>query len=106
MAQVVALHWNEPQAIWKKQLASALFWGFVLPVGVVTASLCWNMVMLSLLIYPAQVCRIALEQRVAQQSPWLYASFVMLAKFAEAQGALTFWQRRRARTTMNLIEYK
>ena len=88
---------------------SSWAWVFVVPVIVATLSLLWSPWALALLLlYPAQIIRVALrsERRDSWTHSLLYSLFLMLAKVPKLIGQLTFlryhWSRHRAR----LIEYK
>ena len=63
-------------------------------------------VLIGLLIYPAQVCRIALRQGGDRNTAWLYAFFITVAKFAELQGMLKYYLRHLSGRSVALIEYK
>jgi GT2 family glycosyltransferase len=106
MMEVSRLHWHSPFAIWKKQLGSSVFWGGVLPVTIYLTSLIHPAALGALLIYPLQICRIAIARGPTSFNSWIYASFVTLAKFAEFQGILRFYLRRLHDHPIELIEYK
>ena len=59
-----------------------------------------------LLVYLAQVCRIAFSRGPTHLESWTYALFVVLSKFAEFLGILTFWWRKLHGQPVTLIEYK
>ena len=86
-AEVAALHWGEPTAIWRKELLRALGWGPAAPMAIVLAALATPIALVALAIYPLQIARIALA---SEPRSWTSATFVTLGKFAEAQGALTY----------------
>jgi GT2 family glycosyltransferase len=106
MTEVLQLHWQSPRALWKPELARAVLWGGVLPVFIGIISLMHPVAIATVLIYPIQVCRIAVTRRSTSCAPWIYASFMTLAKFAEVQGILTFYWRKLHRKSVKWIDYK
>ncbi len=106
MAEVAQLHWQSPFAIWRRELARAIFWSAVLPTIVGLCALLHPVALLALLIYPLQICRIAIAHGPTSSKCWSYAFFLTLAKFAELQGILRFYWRRLHQQSSTLIEYK
>ena len=106
MAEVSQLHWRSPLAIWKRELTRAVFSGGVLPVLIGAGALMHPVALAAALIYPLQVCRIAVARRPISSNSWAYAFFTTLAKFAEFQGVLKFYWRRLQHRPSELIEYK
>ncbi|MGF7008558.1 glycosyltransferase family 2 protein [Aminobacter sp. BE322] len=106
-AEVAARHAGSPHAIWSANVRRALLWGFALPAAILAAAVVFHPALLALLLlYPLQVARIALRERVAGRSGWTYALFVTLAKFPEAQGVVRFYANRLLRRRAAIIEYK
>ena len=84
----------------------ALLWGLALPVAILMAALVLGpWALLALLIYPAQVLRLALRDGGTRLA-WERALFLTLGKFAEAQGVLEYHWRQRRGGPARLIEYK
>jgi len=106
MTEVVSLHWHSPLLIWRKELARAVLWSFVLPVVLCLSALIHPVVLIALLIYPFQVCRIAIWRGPTSLRFWAYAFFLTVGKFAELQGILRFLWCRFRRNSIQLIEYK
>lgn len=100
------LHGAAPERHGRHETTRALLWGVVLPVGIVLLSLANWKVLVLFMIYPLQVGRLALRFGSAGHAAWSRALFLVLARFAEAQGALTFWLNRLRRRRSTLIEYK
>jgi glycosyltransferase involved in cell wall biosynthesis len=105
-AQVFQLHRNSQFPIYRKETARAVLWGGLLPLVIALGTLAYPGGLTLALIYPLQVCRIAFARGPAASQAWLYALFVMLAKFAEFQGTARFYWRRRRGHAGNPIEYK
>jgi len=59
-----------------------------------------------LLIYPAQIVRLAVRNQWNMERSWWYAFFLVLGKFPEAAGQLKFQFNRLTGKTAHLIEYK
>jgi glycosyltransferase involved in cell wall biosynthesis len=106
MIEVLLLHWHSPFAIWKAELARVIFWVGILPALIGIATLMYPKVLVAALIYPLQVCRIAVSRGPASSDSWAYASFITLAKFAEFQGIMTYYWRRLHRRSIEWIAYK
>lgn len=106
-AEVAARHAASPFGIWKRNARRALLWGAVLPaIIVVMAVLIHPALLLLFLIYPVQVARIALRSGARNRDSWTYATFAVLAKFPEMQGAARFYINRLLKRANTLIEYK
>ncbi len=95
------LHGASPDRHWRREVARALVWGLVVPVGIVVAGVAHPAGWLLGLVYPAQVLR--LWRRGGQ---WRQAGLSVIGKFAETQGALTFYARHWRGRGGRLIEYK
>lgn len=96
------LHGASPERHWVRETLRALIWGALIPttiamLGIFTDSRAW----LLLLIYPLQWLRLSIRDR----SP-LVAFFMLVSRFAEAQGALKFYLTKLLGRTGRLIEYK
>lgn len=82
-------------------------WGFWIPVVAVSLTIwlgTWGLAML--LIYPAQVVRLALRGTRSVRENWWRALFLVLGKFPETVGQLNFFYNRLTGKTARLIEYK
>ncbi|MRU16091.1 glycosyltransferase [Roseovarius sp. A21] len=101
-AEGAALHGAPPEQHWVRETRRALLGGAVLPVVILGAFLVspWLGVILAL-AYPAQVVRLGLRD-----GDWTRAMFIVLGKFAEAQGALGYYLSRLRGRKQSLVEYK
>jgi len=105
-AEGAALHGSYPERHYVRQAARAFFWGFLLPVCIVVATL-WLPAMAGLfLVYPLQIVRIAMVGKLNRAVAWQHAAFQVLAKFPESQGLLKYWLNRVRSKSGTLIEYK
>lgn len=100
-AEAVAMHGRPPERHGVPELVRIVGWGMVLPLAILVGLALTPWAALLALIWPAQVLR-----RWLKGDPWYQAVFVTLAKFPEAQGALTYLWRRLRHAPARLIEYK
>ena len=85
---------------WGAETRRALIWGAALPVAIVALGLVYPAAWLFALVYPAQLLRLA------RREGWIWASFSLIGKFAEARGALGYYVLRLRGKRAGLIEYK
>lgn len=90
----------------KVEVRRAIFWAGVLPCVIAIAGFFWTPLLLASLIYPLQTARIAMRHGVWRRESWIYAPFMMLAKFAQLYGAVKYCYRALRRRRIELIEYK
>lgn len=102
-AEGAALHGSGPERHWRRETARALIWGAALPLGILLATVISPWALAGLAIYPLQIARIY-RRDPARDLP--LAAFTVLAKFAEAKGALGFHLGRLRGKKRGLIEYK
>jgi glycosyltransferase involved in cell wall biosynthesis len=105
-AEVFWLHKQSKFGIYRKETARAVFWGGFAPLLIAMsaffdASLLWG-----ILVYPLEICWIALRRGIADRDSWIYALFMTVAKFAEFQGILKFAWRHWRIEDFKIIEYK
>lgn len=99
-AEGAALHGGRPERHGVRQTASALLWGAALPLAALVGALLTPWALLLLLVYPAQILRLA------RRAGWAGAAFLVFGKVPEALGALSYARRRLAGRPTRLIEYK
>ncbi len=85
---------------WGAETRRALIWGAALPVGIVVAGMIHPAAWLIGLAYPLQLLRLA------RREGWVWATFSLLGKFAEARGAIGYYLMRLRGKRAGLIEYK
>lgn len=100
------LHGAAPERHGVAAVRRALAWGAIGPVAIVALSLLHPAWLLLTLVYPLQVLRLALRDGIGDPAKRRRALFLVLARFPEAQGVLTFWLNRLRRRRSALIEYK
>ncbi len=105
-AEVSRLHQGSRFGIWRKETKRAVLWAGILPIAICAGALIEPMVLLALVIYPLQAARIALRDRSSGPGKWSRAVYLVLGKFPELQGVLTYYWRRMLGQTSTLIEYK
>jgi GT2 family glycosyltransferase len=105
-AEIAQLHKNSKLRIYAQEVRRAIAWGGLLPLVICMGLLVHPAAGLGTFIYPLQVCRIAMRKSGDRSTAWTYASFLVIAKFAELQGVLKFQLRRLSGQAISLIEYK
>ena len=107
-AEGAAMHGGLPEGHCVKQSRRAAIWGLLLPLLAIAGSPFTSGFSLALLaLYPLNVARIAVRLRAeGEPRPCTVASFLMLAKFPEAQGWLRYQMGRLTGSRSQLIEYK
>jgi len=106
-AEGAAMHGSPPELHGIATRRRALFWGAALPLAIVLAALLitpWALLLL--LLYPAQMLRLAHRDDLTSRAAWEQAFFLTLGKFPEALGVLEYHFRRFTRRPTGLIEYK
>lgn len=105
-AQGAALHGAPPERHWVRETRSALLWGAVLPVLILAATLILGpWALLGVALYPVQIARIARRDGGTPEA-WQLATSFVIAKFAQALGALEYWSGVVRKKRAELIEYK
>jgi cellulose synthase/poly-beta-1,6-N-acetylglucosamine synthase-like glycosyltransferase len=107
-AEGAFLHGAPPERHWVQETRRIWMWGMLIPVltGVLTAMF-GGWMLSGLLLYPVQVVRLGWRNRQrGLLQPWRMGGLMVIGKFAELTGALTFYYRRLLRQRGQLIEYK
>lgn len=107
-AEGAALHGLGPTRHKLAETRRALLWGLALPAITALLTLHSPAWLTLVLLYPAQVLRLALRFRDSAMVdiPWTYACFLVLARFPEAQGVVQYWRDRWRGAAAQIIEYK
>jgi GT2 family glycosyltransferase len=106
-AEGASLHGAAPERHWVRESRSALAWGFALPaLAVLGTLLIGPWALLLFLLYPLQVLRLTFRGSGSWSHRLARATFLVLGKFAEAAGALSFLRSRIGGRRAALIEYK
>lgn len=100
-AEGAFLHGASPDRHWVRETRRALAWGVGLPLLTLTAGLAHPAGWALLLVWPAQVVRLA-----RRGAGWDVALFTTLGKIPEAIGVLDFHLKRLTGRQAGLIEYK
>jgi glycosyltransferase involved in cell wall biosynthesis len=110
-AQGRAMHGAPPERHWVRENRRIVGWGIFLPILILalawpTRGLSFILLGLYALLY-VKVLRYARGGRgLAPAEARLYARHMVIGKFAEAQGLITFWKSRLLGRRTKLIEYK
>ncbi|PHQ68639.1 MAG: hypothetical protein COB97_09605 [Paracoccus sp.] len=106
-AEGAALHGESDERHWVAETRRAILWGSALPLLIlILFALSPALALLLLLAYPAQILRLAARRGISARASWEAAIFMVLGKFAEAQGILSYWLNRVRGRRGGLIEYK
>ncbi len=93
-AEVTHLRKSSPRRIWKWERNRTILWAGILPVVIVVGGVFVSkLAFMGLLLYPAQIVRVAVRRGVGRASSWLFAMFMLLAKFAELQGIASYHRK-------------
>jgi GT2 family glycosyltransferase len=109
-AEGAMLHGAPPERHYVAETRRALLWGAALPAAtLLLAALVHPACLVLVLAYPMQWLRLTWRERGAGRTGRLAverALFLVLARFPEAQGVLTYWLNRLRRRRAGLMEYK
>jgi glycosyltransferase involved in cell wall biosynthesis len=106
-AEGAHLHGAPPERHRVKESRRVLMWGLGIPLVIFSLTIwlgTWGLAFL--LIYPAQVVRLAIRGTRSVKENWWRALFLVLGKFPETMGQLNFFYNTMAGKTARLIEYK
>ena len=105
-AQGMAMHGRGPERLGVAMVRRALIWGLALPVlTLLTAAFLGPWALGLLLIYPAQILRLA-RRYGGTRAAWERAVFLLLGKFAEVTGIVEYATRQLTGRRAGIIEYK
>lgn len=105
-AEASAMHGGGPERHGVLGTVRGLAWGLGVPLLVLLGVIMVGPAALwLLLVYPLQTTRMALRNGGSKVA-WERAILLTIGKFAEAQGVVGYYWRRRRGETTNLIEYK
>lgn len=109
-AQGCAMHGAPPERHWVRENRRIIFWGIVLPIVILALAWPTRGISFALIgLYAVLWWRTlghAKRRGLAPVDARLYATHMILGKFAEAQGLITFWISRLLGRRTKLIEYK
>ena len=109
-AQGRQMHGAPPERHWVRENRRIVFWGLILPILIL--ALAWPTRGLSLILLGGyavlwwRTLRHANRRGLPLADARLYARHMVIGKFAEAQGLITFWTSRLLGRRTRLIEYK
>ena len=105
-AEGAAMYGQGPERHGVATVRRALIWGLAIPaVTLLAAALAGPAALWGLMVYPAQITRLALRGG-GSRAAWERAALLTLGKFAECAGVLSYRWRRLRGTETRLIEYK
>jgi glycosyltransferase involved in cell wall biosynthesis len=89
----------------KRAVARSVTWGGLLPLAIGLGAFFHPAILTGLLIYPIQIGRIAIRRGITEPESWIYALFMMIAKFAQLTGNLKYCWYCWYGQPVQLIEY-
>jgi glycosyltransferase involved in cell wall biosynthesis len=101
-----AIHGAPPERHFVRQARRITIWGGLLPALILALGIMTGWAFLLLLIYPAQVLRIAIRGRRSPRENCVIAFFLVIGRFAEFSGQLKYFANRLSNRNGRLIEYK
>jgi GT2 family glycosyltransferase len=106
-AQGRFLHGKSTEQFRVRESRRIWVWGFLLPMVICGLALAWQVEAIALiLIYPAQIARLAILGTRGRRENWLRACFLVIGKFPEMLGQVRFLLHRLIGRQSRLIEYK
>ena len=106
-AQAAALHGAPPERHGVLESRRAWIWGFLIPLLTITLyTVVGSWALLSLLVYPLQIIRLAIQGKRSIWTNHWRAVALVLSKFPEVQGQMKYLIDRYRRIQSRLIEYK
>jgi hypothetical protein len=103
-ANILDLH--KSTDLWRHSAGRAVVTSSILPLALLLWVAIGPVGLLLLFLYPAEIIRVAGKKRGHLQRPWTYATFMLLAKFAETEGILRYIFAKARRKEAALIEYQ
>ena len=100
------LHGAPPERLYVAEARRALAWGIGLPAVILACALVDARALALLALYPLQVIRIAVRGPLTGARAWRRAVFLVLGRFPEALGELSFVLNRLLRRRAARIDYK
>ena len=109
-ASVSWMHRNSKQKVWVRETLRPVFWGILLPLILFVGLIVGNATLVFLPMMLWILLCIKITARSLKQMPLVkalqYASFMLMAKFAEAVGVAKWAKERLFNQQSQLIEYK
>lgn len=100
------LHGAPPERHWVNEVRRGKIWGLYFPLIIIIASMNHLIFLLGLIIYPAQMIRVAIKNKNKISNNWKYAFYITLGKFPEMQGQFKFYLNKLFKSRSKIIEYK
>lgn len=106
-AEGASLHGASPERHWVIESRRAWLWGLAFPLAILSFAVAFGAhALLFFVIYPAQVCRLAIRGGRSTYENWACAAFLVVGKFPEAIGLIRYLLARISPRDAKLIEYK
>jgi GT2 family glycosyltransferase len=106
LALSAAKHGGGPERFRVGEIGRALTWSVVIPLAIGLTSIFEPWVTLALLIYPAQIARLAIRDRTGRPKVGARAALNVISRFAETAGLIQYVRDRLRNRLPQIIEYK
>lgn len=101
------LHGSPPERHWVRESYRIWAWGLGLPMVILAGLMLVGWAGVGLFaIYLFQIIRVAYRGKRGTRENWVRAFYLVLMKFPELQGQMTFWWQKFSSGKASLIEYK
>ena len=100
------MHGKTPERHWVSEVRRGQIWGLYIPFLILCAMMIHPLFATMFAVYPLQIARIAMRDRLAITGNWAYAFFMTLGKFPEMQGQFKFYLDQIFKKRHKIIEYK
>jgi glycosyltransferase involved in cell wall biosynthesis len=104
--QVFDLSAGSHSRLYSRELLRAIFWGGGLPLAILVGAIGYPPVMVASAAYAIPLVRAASRRDILDLSAWVYSGFIVIGKFAEFHGVVTYAVQRIMNTSQQAIEYK
>lgn len=101
-----SIHGGSSERFWVRECQRIMIWGLVFPILVITLSNIYLYSLLLLLMYPLQILRVSSKRPDLGKTRFIWATSIVIGKFAEAAGMIRFCIDRVRNKKAHLIEYK
>lgn len=106
LALSAAKHGSGAERYQLKEVARSLMWTVGIPLPILSASIISPWALLGLLIYPAQIVRLAIRDRSGSPKMAQRATLCLVSRFAETAGLIQYMRDRLDGRLPQIIEYK
>jgi len=100
------LHGASAERFCVRNVRSIVLWAVIIPLICLLAAIVSPVFLLGFLIYPVQICRLAIKGSRSAFVNLQWALYIVVGNFPQLLGVVKFWQDRFSGRASKLIEYK